>query len=245
MVYYTREIRIQKSEPRIQRSELRSSFGQQEELKMLENLKSQLIDIAKIAYNKGMVNTYEGNISIRDGRFICITPSGFPKCCLKEEMIPVIDIDGKVIEGDLKPSSEWKLHALSYINRPDINGIIHSHSPYTTAFAVANKAIETRAYAEMISLFGKIPLAAYGTQSTDGIFKGVEEFINDYNVILLANHGVLSLGKDVYTAFYKLEAAESIAKVLILSEILGGGKELSEENLELLHRIRNENSSAK
>ncbi|KNY27101.1 class II aldolase/adducin family protein [Pseudobacteroides cellulosolvens] len=208
---------------------------------MLEHIKSQLIEIAKLAYNKEMVNTYEGNISIRNGNYICITPSGFPKCLLKEEKIPVIDLDGNVIEGNLKPSSEWKLHALSYINRPDINGIIHSHSPYTTAYAVANKSIETKAYPEMIVFFDKIPLAAYGTQSTDDIFRGVEEFIANYDVILLANHGVLSMGEDVYKAFYKLEAAESIAKVLILSEMLGGGKALSEENLEQLYRIRKGN----
>lgn len=208
---------------------------------MLEQIKSQLIEVAKMAYDKGMVNTYEGNISIRNGNYICITPGSFPKCLLKEEMIPVIDIAGNIIEGSLKPSSEWKLHTLSYIKRPDISGVIHSHSSYTTAYAVANKPIETKAYPEMIVLFDKIPLAAYGTQSTDKIFKGVKEFIKDYDVILLANHGVLSMGKDVYNAFYKLEAAESIAKVLILSEMIGGGKELSEENLNELYSIRKRN----
>ncbi|HEY9060120.1 MAG TPA: class II aldolase/adducin family protein [Pseudobacteroides sp.] len=209
---------------------------------MLEQVKTQLIEVTRMAYDKGMVNTYEGNISIRNGNYICITPSCFPKCLLSEETIPVIDLDGNVIEGSLKPSSEWKLHTLSYIERSDVNGIIHSHSPYTTAYAVANKPIETKAYPEMIVLFDRIPLAAYGTQSTDAIFTGVGEYIKDYDVILLANHGVLSLGKDVYNAFYKLEAAESTARVLILSEILGGGKALPEEKLDELYKIRKRNS---
>lgn len=209
---------------------------------MLEQIKRQLIEVAKLAYDKEMVNTYEGNISIRNGNYICITPSCFPKSLLSEEMISVIDLEGNVIEGSLKPSSEWKLHTLSYIERSDVNGIIHSHSPYTTAYAVANKSIETNAYPEMIVLFDRIPLAAYGTQSTNEIFTGVREYIKDYDVILLANHGVISTGKDVYAAFYKLEAAESIAKVLILSEMLGGGKALPEEKLDELYDIRKRNS---
>lgn len=208
---------------------------------MLEQIKRQLIEVAKLAYDKEMVNTYEGNISIRNGNYICITPSCFPKSLLSEEMISVIDLEGNVIEGSLKPSSEWKLHTLSYIERSDVNGIIHSHSPYTTAYAVANKSIETNAYPEMIVLFDRIPLAAYGTQSTNEIFTGVREYIKDYDVILLANHGVISTGKDVYAAFYKLEAAESIAKVLILSEMLGGGKALQKEKLDELYDIRKRN----
>ncbi|MDP4180752.1 MAG: class II aldolase/adducin family protein [Bacillota bacterium] len=205
---------------------------------MLDEMKSQLVEVAKLAYKKGMVNTYEGNLSVRKGDFICITPSGVSKGLLNEDMISVIDLDGRIIEGSCKPSSEWRLHALSYINRTDINAVIHAHSPYTTAYAIANKAIETKAYPEMIVFFDKIPLADYGTQATDEIFDGVKKYIPDHDAILLANHGIITIGKDIYDTFYRLEAAESIAKALILSEFLGGGKDLPQAKIDELYEIR-------
>jgi L-fuculose-phosphate aldolase len=205
---------------------------------MSDPIKQQLVDVAKLAYNKGMVNTYEGNLSVRNNEKVYITPSSVCKGLLSEEMIIVTDLSGNILEGNLKPSSEVRLHLLTYLSRCDIGAVVHAHAPYTTAYAVANKPIETKAYPEMIVLFDKIPVAQYGTPSTNEIFKGIEKYISSYDAILLANHGIMTLGKSIYDAFFKLEAAESIAKVLTLAKILGGEKDLPANKLEELYALR-------
>ncbi len=211
----------------------------------MEEYKKHLVEVSRNAYDKGLVNAYEGNLSIRVNDMILITPSGVCKGVLEKEMISVIDFRGNIIEGRCKPSSEYRLHVLSYLKRPDIKAVIHAHAPYTTAYAVANKAIETKAYPEMIMFFGSIPLAEYGTPSTDEIFRGVDKYLPDHDAILLANHGILVVGDSIHHTFYKLEAAESIARVLMLAESLGGAKNLSEENLERLEIIKTRNVKEK
>lgn len=205
---------------------------------MSEQTKKQLVEIARLAYQKGLVNTFEGNLSILDNERVYITPSGVCKGILTEDMIAVTDLEGNALEGAYKPSSEIKLHLGVYKSRPDIKSVVHSHCPYATAYAIANKPIETKAYPEMIVLFDKIPLAAYGTQGTDEIFQGVREYIQDYDIILLANHGIMAAGKDAWDAFFKLEAAEAIAKTLTLAKLAGGEKELPPHKLEELYELR-------
>lgn len=206
---------------------------------MLEqDIKSSIVEVSKLMYQKGMVNAFEGNVSVLFNHRVYITPSAVCKGFLKEDMIVVTDMEGNVLEGKYKPSSEIKLHLAAYRYRPDIRSVIHAHSPYATAFALANKAIESRAYTEMIVLYDKIPLAPYGTPSTDEIHLGVRDLLKEYEIVLLANHGILSVGKDVYDSFFKLESAESMAKVLILTNQLGGEKELPEEKLKELYDLR-------
>lgn len=201
-----------------------------------DEIKKQIVEIARLMYSKNMVNTFEGNISARYNDKIYITPSGKCKGFLDTEMIAVTDLNGNVEEG--KPSSEIKLHLEAYRLRPDIQGVVHAHTPYSTAFALANKPIETKAYPELITFFGEIPLVKYGTPSTNEIFEGLHEHILSHDVVLLANHGVMAAGKDVFDAFFKLEAVESIAKVLYLSQSLGGEKELSADKLEEIYRLK-------
>lgn len=200
--------------------------------------KRQICEVAKMMYDKRLVNTYEGNISIKENNKIYITPSATCKGFLSEETIVVTDMDGNIIEGTGKPSSEIKLHIAAYRFRKDISSVVHAHTPYATAYAIANKPIETKAYPELIAIFGKIPLVKYGTPSTDEIYAGIDEYIYEYDVILLANHGIMSVGSDALEAFFKLEAVESIAKTLTIAKMHGGEKELPVDKLEELYRMR-------
>ena len=198
---------------------------------MYEDLKKIIVDIAKVMDQKNLVNTYEGNLSIKvDGR-ILITPSGKSKASLTTEMIAVIDETGKQFEGELKYSSEFLLHVAAYRLRADISAAIHSHAPYLTSFALNNQAIESRAYPEMINLFGKIPVVPYGTPGTDEIAAELGPHIAKSKVVLLANHGVLAVGSDLYDAFDLMQAAESIAYILTLAHNLGNVKDLTPEQV--------------
>ena len=205
---------------------------------MSKEIKEKIIEVSKLMYDKGMVNAFEGNVSVRDNKRIYITPSAVCKGFLTEDMLVVTDMDGKVIEGEYKASSEIKLHLAAYRNRPDIKSVVHAHSPYATAYALANKPIESKAYPEMIVFFDRIPLARYGTPSTDEIYYGMEEYISDFDIILLANHGIVSVGTDVFDAFFKLESAETIAKTLTIAEQVGGAKELPDDKLQELYKLR-------
>ncbi|MCX7711345.1 MAG: class II aldolase/adducin family protein [Clostridia bacterium] len=205
---------------------------------MGEKIKKQLVEIAQLMYTKNMVNAYEGNISFRKGNRVYITPSAVCKGFLKTEMIVVTDLEGNKIEGDYKASSEIKLHLAAYRMRNDIQGVVHAHTPYATAYALANKPIETNAYPELITLFGSVPLALYGTPSTDEIYQGIGQYIEEHDIILLANHGIMAVGCDAFDAFFKLEAAESIAKTLFLAEQMGGAKPLPQNKLQELYDIK-------
>lgn len=207
------------------------------------SIRSSIVEVSKLLYAKNLATAFEGNVSvIEDGR-IYITPSAICKGFLSEDMLVVLDMEGNVLEGGYKPSSEAKMHLAAYRSRPDIKSVVHAHPPYATAFAVANKPIETKAYPEMIVLYGKIPLAAYGTPSTDEIYYGMNQYIKDYDIMLLANHGVIALGSNVYDAFFKLESAEGLAKVLTLARQLGGEKDLPNSKLDELYELRNRNKA--
>lgn len=196
-----------------------------------------ILKLSKLMYDKGMVNAFEGNLSVKTQEGILITPSQICKGFLTEDLLVETDMQGHIINGSAKPSSEILLHLEAYSIRSDIGAVIHAHSPYATAFAVANKAIETKAYPEMIVLYGKIPLVKYGTPSTPEICSDLKNHLWDHDVVLLANHGIVAVGKDLFEAYFKLESVESIAKVLLLTEILGGGRDLPPDEVSKLHQM--------
>ncbi|WP_010251774.1 class II aldolase/adducin family protein [Acetivibrio cellulolyticus] len=212
---------------------------------MEDLIRKNIVKVSKLMYDKELVNPYEGNVSILHEEQVYITPAGICKGYLTEDMIVVTDLNGNVLEGMYKPSSEIKLHLASYKLRSDIRSVVHAHPPFSTAYAVANKPIETKAYTEMIALFDKIPVAKYGTPSTDQITDGIKDYIDNYDIILLANHGIISVGTDIFNAFFKLEAAESMAKTLLLTKMLGGEKELPDVELEKLYEMNKKHSAIK
>ena len=206
-------------------------------------IRTNILEIAKNMYQKGLVNAYEGNVSYNNNGKIYITPSQVCKGYLTNDMLIVTDMSGCIIEAKdgYKPSSELKLHLACYRINVEIKAVVHTHSPYATAYALANKPIITKAYPEMIVVFDKIPLVKYGRPSTDDIHTDLKNVIShDCDVFLLANHGIVSVGTDMFDAFFKIEAVENIAKVLTITEQIGGEKPLSHEELSALYEMRKE-----
>lgn len=208
---------------------------------MLNSIRADIVRVSKLMYEKEMVNALEGNVSVKDGNKIYITPTSVCKGYLEEDMIVVVDENGDVLEGTYKPTSEMKLHLACYRLRPDITSVVHSHSPYSTAYAIANKPIITKAYPEMIIAFDQIPVIAYGTPSTDEVYAELDKVIDKTDVFLISRHGIVSVGKNLYDAFFKIEAAESIAKTLTIAKILGGEAPLSESQIDTLYEMRKKN----
>lgn len=184
-----------------------------------------VVRIGQRLTRQGVVGNYEGNISVLDrknGRLF-ITPSGKSKELLTERMILMTDRKGNVTEGmrGLRSSSEIGMHVRLYELRPDIGAVVHCHAPFCTAFAVNHTPVVTDALAECAILFGgEIPLLPYGEPGTEHIIDGYEQHL-DKNVVLLANHGLLALGKDPEEAYALSVSAELLCKTLFLSRIMG------------------------
>jgi len=200
--------------------------------------KKEFVKICHKIYKNNFVFAYDGNVSFKleDNKFLA-TPSGKCKGKIRKKDLLIVDIDGNIIEGKGKTTSEWKMHKFVYLNRKDINCAIHCHPTFATAFAISRQKLNTKTSAEALLILGKVPLVDFFIPSTDEVSIVLQPYINKSDVFLLANHGALTLGKDLYDAYYKMEKLESHAKALFLSRLLGGEKNIDEEKISLFLSI--------
>lgn len=205
---------------------------------MLENLRKEIIEYGKLAGERGFTPGISGNISAKSDNKVIITSSGCANGYLTEDDFSVVDFEGKVLEGNPKPSTEKFLHLEYYRQRPDVNCIFHTHSPYLTAFASAGIPLDMNVSPEIIFCFGKIPLAQYALPGSKELIDNTSKYFKDYDVILLKNHGVVVAGKSVKDAYLKLELVEAYAKTNICAKILGGAKILSENDVQKIYELR-------
>lgn len=205
---------------------------------MLTKLKQELIEYGKLAGVKDFTPGFSGNLSARYGDKIVITATGSANGYLREDDFAVIDFNGDVVEGVKKPSSEKMLHVKFYQDRPDINYILHVHAPYLTSFAAAGLEMNEDVLAEIVYCFGKIPLAKYALPGSEELVNNTSMYFKDYDVILMANHGVIIGDKDIQQAYLKLELCEAYAKTLICAKLLGDVKMLPEDEVEKIYSLR-------
>lgn len=200
--------------------------------------KTQIVQIVKAMYQQGMTNLFEGNVSMRVGDSILLTPSQQDKTQMTPAQMIELDLEGNVVYAPpgLRPSVEYRMHTAVYQMRPDVRAVVHNHSACATAYAMAGKPIASDAYLELNLLFGQVPVAPYGMLGTTEIYRGLEPLLAEYNAVLLENHGVLTVGADLATAWANAEAVEKMAKTLILANLVGGEKPLPAEELERVRR---------
>ncbi len=198
----------------------------------LEELKKELIQYGKLAGEKNMTPGVSGNLSVRFNDRILITTSGSANSYLESEDFVLVDFDGQTEAVGKKPSSEKMLHIEYYKQRPEVNCVFHVHSPYLSTFAACNMALDEPLMPENIFYFGQIPLAKYALPGSCELVSNTAKYFKEYNVILMANHGVISAGKTIREAYLNLELAESYAQVVLQSRILGGAKPLSDREIE-------------
>ena len=207
-------------------------------MKDLAELKKEIIKYGMLAEAKNLTPGVSGNISARYGENVLITSSGSANGYLTEDDFAVIDLNGNVVEGTKKPSSEKLLHCAFYKMRSDVNYIIHMHSPYLSSFASAGIALDEPVMAENVFYFGQIPLAEYGLPSSVDLVEKTAKYFNEYSAVLMANHGFIVGDKTIHDAFLKLTLAESYAQVVLNTKILGGAKLLNEEQTEEIFKLR-------
>jgi L-fuculose-phosphate aldolase len=208
----------------------------------LFNLRRAMVEIGCRMYDRGLVVAAEGNISARlpEGN-ILISPAGFCKGRMRPEDLVVVTPEGKKVQGSNRASTEMGMHLTAMRQRPDIMAAVHAHPPYATAFAVAGIPLADCILPEVVATLGGVPLADYATPSTPQVGASIERYIDKFDAFLLKNHGVLTLGPDLESAFRKMETVERFAQIVHLARSLGAVDELTckqvDELLALSHNL--------
>ncbi|EJO5347844.1 class II aldolase/adducin family protein [Clostridium botulinum] len=205
-------------------------------------IRMQIVDVGKRLQQRFFVASNDGNISVKlDDNTILITPTGVNKGEVTPDQIIKVDREGKVIEGHMKVTSEIKMHLAIYNKRKDVKAIVHAHPPAATAFAVSKEKLDDPIILpEAVFTLGKIGYCEYGTPSTNEVPKSVEKEITNSKVLLLSNHGALTVGKDVLDAYYIMENLEMVSKVTIYSKIIGNIKTLNQIQVDKLNKVKEE-----
>ncbi len=202
--------------------------------------KKAMIEVGKRMYQKGFVAANDGNISCKVGPdTIWTTCTGVSKGFMTQDMLVKTDLNGKVLMGSQKPSSELKMHLRVYEENPEVMAVTHAHPPVATSFAIAGISLDKAVLPEAVVQLGTVPIAKYATPGTQEVPDSIAPFCKEYNGVLLANHGALSWGKDVIEAFYRLESMEYYATILMYTgNIIGRQNELSCKQVDDLLGIR-------
>ena len=200
---------------------------------MMEYEKEQVVRYGKKLIDRRLTTGSGGNISVynREKNLVAISPSGLDYYETTPEDIVILDIDGNLVEGKHRPSSEAGMHLAFYKNRADVSGIVHTHSKFATAIACMGWELPAVHY--LIGMAGhRVKCTGYATYGSDELAKKALETIGDSNAVLLANHGLIALGEDVDRAFSTAEHLEFVSEVYYLTKTLGTPNILSDEDMD-------------
>jgi L-fuculose-phosphate aldolase len=206
-----------------------------------DELRAGIVEVGRRLWTRGFVASNDGNISVRIAPDrLLMTPASVSKGFMSPDMMVVTDLDGTMVSGapGRKPSSEILMHLVAYRERPDVGAVVHAHPPLSTGFAVAGIPLDRAVLAEVVTTLGSIPIADYGTPSTRELADAVAPYVRLHDGLLLANHGALALGKDLFAAYYKMETIEHFARISLVARMLGRERLLSREEVIRLQNLR-------
>jgi L-fuculose-phosphate aldolase len=187
----------------------------------------------------------DGNISVRlDASTILTTPTCLSKGMMTPDDLVITDMQGILVRGKRAPSTELAMHLLIYRLRPDVFAICHAHPPIATGYAAAGVALDKPILSEAVFSLGCVPLAPYGTPGTTELCDSIEPLLRNCDAILLANHGVVTYGPDLLTAFFRMETVEHVALVSLVTQMLGRQSMLSATDIDKLLAARARNMGA-
>jgi L-fuculose-phosphate aldolase len=204
-----------------------------------EQIRADIVEAGRRLYARAYIASNDGNISARlDDRRLITTPKSVSKGFMTPDMMVIVDYEGNKLSGERDPSTELPMHLEIYRNRPDAHAVVHAHPPYATGFAVAGIPLTRAVLAEVVTTLGSIPIAAYGTPSTSELPEAVRKYIKAHDGMLLANHGAVTCGSDVLSAYYKMETIEHFARISLVARQLGGEYLISRDEVERLQGLR-------
>ena len=185
--------------------------------------KQMILEVGRRMYQGGFVAANDGNISCKVGdNGIWATPTGVSKGFMTEDMLVKLDLDGNVLEGTHKSSSEIKMHLRVFKENPKVQGVVHAHPLTATAFACAGISLEEPVLMEGVLSLGCVPLVHFALPGTEEVPEAVAPYCREYNAVLLANHGALTWGDNLMQAYYRMETTEYYAKILMMNNFILG-----------------------
>lgn len=202
--------------------------------------KDTIIEIGKRMYQRDFVAANDGNISIKvSENEIWTTPTGVSKGFMTKDMLVKMNMDGKILIGNSKPSSEVKMHIRVYKENKDVMAVTHAHPPIATSFAIAGICLDKAVLPEAVVNLGTVPIAHYAKPGSGEVPESIAPYCKEYNAVLLANHGALTWGSSGIEAYYRLESLEYYAKILMYTgHIICKANELSCNQVDQLIEIR-------
>jgi L-fuculose-phosphate aldolase len=204
-------------------------------LKSEDEHRRDICAVGRWIHSRAFVVATDGNISVRlDSQRVLTSPTGMSKGMMVPDDLVITDLRGRKIAGRREASSELAMHLLIYNRRPEVSSVVHAHPPTATAHAAAGIALNKALLSELIIALGCIPVAQYGTPGTQELSNALEPMVQHYDAILLANHGVVTCGPDLLTAFFRMETVEHFAQVSLMTELLGKQVLLSGRDVEKL-----------
>jgi L-fuculose-phosphate aldolase len=208
-------------------------------LKAEEDHRRDICTVGGWMHERGYVASTDGNVSVRlDSWRILASPTCMGKGMMTPEDMVITDMEGRKLSGRRNPSSELAMHLLIYRLRPDINAICHAHPPVATGYAAAGIPLNKALLCELVIALGSVPVARYGTPGTSELADAIEPLVQAHDAILMANHGVVTYGPDLLTAFFRMETTEHFARVALVTELLGKQVLLSGGDVEKLIAAR-------
>jgi L-fuculose-phosphate aldolase len=203
------------------------------------SLRADIVEVGRRLYARGYTASNDGNISVRLGaNRLLMTPKGVCKGFMTPDLMCITDLDGRKLQGERDPSSEMLMHLEVYRQRDDVQAVVHAHPPIATGFAVAGIPLTRAVLAEVLTTLGSIPIAEYATPSTRELPDAVAKYIKAHDGMLLANHGALTVGADLFSAYFKMETIEHFAKISLVARLLGRENLISREEVLRLQELR-------
>lgn len=208
-------------------------------MKTEQQHREEIVRFGRLLHQTGLVAATDGNLSVRleNGNVLC-TPTLMSKGLLEMEDLVIVGQNGKKLSGARDVSSEIAMHLLIYTRRRDVGAVVHAHPPTATGFAAAGLALDRALCAELVVTLGTVPLANYETPGTPELAEALAPLVADHDAILMANHGVVTYGVDLLTAYMNMETVEHFAKIALVTHLLGKQQTLSDQHIDKLRQIR-------
>jgi len=185
-------------------------------------LRRHLVEICHRLYRQGMIAAGDGNVSARlDDERVLVTPTGMHKGFITEADLVVVDVHGKLLKGTRKPSSEFLMHELVYLERPDMRAVVHAHPPITVGLALAGVTLAQCVLSETCLVLGPILTAPYSTPTTHEVPTVLRPFVRQSNAVVMDRHGALTYGRDLDEAYNRMEAMEHASKITHAARAIG------------------------
>lgn len=208
-------------------------------LKPEDEHRRNICTVGKWLHENGYVAATDGNISLRlDAQRILTSPTCLSKGMMTPEDLVITDLEGRKLSSGRNPSSELHMHLLIYRLRSDVNAICHAHPPVATGYAAAGIPLNKALLCELVIALGTVPVARYATPGTPELSASIEPLVQGHEAILMANHGVVSYGPDLLSAYHRMETTEHSARVALVTELLGKQQVLPGQEVQKLLAVR-------